>query len=51
MHAAVGGQWNLPQKAYLWALRHPHISATVSNMVNHDQVKENMILPQVAKQV
>ncbi|MCH8194083.1 MAG: aldo/keto reductase [Planctomycetes bacterium] len=50
MHAAVGGQWKLPQKAYLWALRHPHISATVSNMVNHDQVKENMILPQVAKE-
>ncbi|MHC4406520.1 MAG: aldo/keto reductase [Planctomycetota bacterium] len=41
----IQGDWSVPQRAYLWALRNKNLSAVVSNMVNADQVRENLILP------
>lgn len=41
---AVPGDWNVPQKAYLWALRNPNLSAVVSDMANDDMVRENVPL-------
>jgi len=49
INAAVEGSWKLPQKAYLWALKNPNISAVISNMVTHDHVRDNLILPQAVK--
>ncbi len=48
INSKVEGKWSVPQKAYLWALKNPHISTVISNMVTHDHVKENLILPKVA---
>ncbi|TWT68793.1 aldo/keto reductase [Crateriforma conspicua] len=45
LNEAVDGDWSIPQKAYLWALRNPKLSAVISNMVNAEQVAENIILP------
>lgn len=44
----IEGNWSVPQKAYLWALKNPHISTVISNMVTHDHVQENLILPKAA---
>ena len=41
----IQGDWSVPQRAYLWALRNKNLSAVVSNMVNADQVRDNLILP------
>ncbi len=41
---AVPGPLKVPQKAYLWTLRNPNLSAIIANMVNLDQVKEDMPL-------
>lgn len=43
----VGGDWSVPQQAYLWALRNQDLSAVISNMVNSDQVRDNISLPLV----
>ncbi len=48
INSKVEGNWSVPQKAYLWALKNPHISTVISNMVTHDHVRENLILPKVA---
>jgi len=48
VNSEIQGDWSLPQKAYLWALKNPHINAVISNMVTHDHVKENLILPKAA---
>lgn len=45
VNSEITGNWSLPQKAYLWALKNPRISAVISNMVTHDHVRENLILP------
>jgi aryl-alcohol dehydrogenase-like predicted oxidoreductase len=41
---AVPGPWKVPQKAYLWALRNPSLSAVISEMLNSELVKENVPL-------
>jgi aryl-alcohol dehydrogenase-like predicted oxidoreductase len=30
---AVPGSWKVPQKAYLWALRNPHLSGVISELI------------------
>ncbi len=42
--AAVPGGLKRPLKAYSWALRNPHLSAVVSEMVNRAMVDENLPL-------
>ena len=42
--AAVPGPLKVPQKAYIWALRNPHLSAVNSEMTNAGMVKENLPL-------
>ena len=39
IQSAVPGAWSIPQKAYLWALKNPHLSAAISNMTNQEQVE------------
>ena len=41
---AVPGSWKVPQKAYLWALRNPNLSAVISEMINADLVRDNLPL-------
>ena len=41
---AVAGSLKVPQKAYLWALRNPHLSAVISELVSADLVKQNLPL-------
>lgn len=41
---AVGGPFKVPQKAYLWVLRNPNVSAVISEMTNMDLVKDNVPL-------
>ncbi len=41
---AVPGTWKVPQKAYLWALRNPNLSAVISEMVDGSMVKDNLPL-------
>ncbi len=48
INSKIEGNWSVPQKAYLWALKNPHISTVISNMVTHEHVRENLILPKVA---
>ena len=43
-HDAVPGPLKVPQKAYVWALRNPNVSAVNSEMVNAQLVKENLPL-------
>jgi predicted aldo/keto reductase-like oxidoreductase len=44
VHDAVPGDWKTPQKAYLWALRKANLSAVISELVNHEMVRENLPL-------
>ena len=41
---AVPGNLKVPQKAYVWALRNPNLSAVISELVNSDLVRENLPL-------
>jgi aryl-alcohol dehydrogenase-like predicted oxidoreductase len=41
---AVPGPLKTPQKAYVWALRNPNLSAVISELVNDELVKENLPL-------
>jgi predicted aldo/keto reductase-like oxidoreductase len=41
---AVEGPWTVPQKAYLWALRNPNLSAVVSAMEDMEMVEANLPL-------
>ncbi len=41
---AVPGPLKVPQKAYLWALRNPNLSAVVSELINANLVKDNLPL-------
>ena len=45
IQSAIPGAWSIPQKAYLWALKTPNLSAVISNMVNLEQVEANLRLP------
>ena len=47
----INGDWSLPQKAYLWALKNDRISAVISNMVTHQHVRENLTLPRRVERV
>jgi aryl-alcohol dehydrogenase-like predicted oxidoreductase len=40
----VPGDWKAPQKAYLWALQNPNLSAVISNLWDETFVKENLAL-------
>jgi aryl-alcohol dehydrogenase-like predicted oxidoreductase len=44
IHDAVPGPLKVPQKAYLWALRNPNLSAAISGMGNLELVKDNLPL-------
>jgi aryl-alcohol dehydrogenase-like predicted oxidoreductase len=41
---AVPGDWKIPQKAYLWALRHSAVAACNSELINADLVRDNLPL-------
>jgi predicted aldo/keto reductase-like oxidoreductase len=41
---AVAGPLKVPQKAYLWALKNPGITAAVSELVNQQMVDDNLPL-------
>jgi len=41
---AVPGPLKVPQKAYVWALRNPNLSAVISELVNERLVAENLPL-------
>lgn len=41
LDGAVSGDWTLPQKAYLFSLQHPGVSAVTSSMWNEAMVREN----------
>ncbi len=41
---AVPGELKTPQKAYLWVLRNPNLSATISEMDTLEKMKENVPL-------
>jgi aryl-alcohol dehydrogenase-like predicted oxidoreductase len=41
---AVPGDIKIPRKAYLWALRNPHLSACISELISADLVKDNLPL-------
>ncbi len=45
LNERIPGDWTMPQKAYLWALKNQNLSAVISNMVNADQVRDNIALP------
>lgn len=47
LNNAVPGNMGLHQKAYTLALRNPHISAVISNLVNEQQVRENIVVAQI----
>lgn len=40
----VPGDYKAPQKAYLWALQNPRISAVISNLWDETHVRENLSL-------
>jgi aryl-alcohol dehydrogenase-like predicted oxidoreductase len=42
--AAVPGGLKRPMKAYSWALRSPHLTAVISEMVNRSMVDDNLAL-------
>jgi len=44
VHDAVPGPLKTPQKAYLWALRNPNLSACVSELITAEMVKDNLPL-------
>ena len=44
LHQSVPGSLNLHQKAYRLALANPHLSAAISNMVDEQQMKENLMV-------
>jgi aryl-alcohol dehydrogenase-like predicted oxidoreductase len=44
MHQKFPGPLKLPQKAYLWALSNPNLTAVISEMQNADLVQDNMPL-------
>jgi aryl-alcohol dehydrogenase-like predicted oxidoreductase len=41
---AVPGNLKVPQKAYVWALRNPNLSAVISELVNAELVRDNLPL-------
>jgi aryl-alcohol dehydrogenase-like predicted oxidoreductase len=38
----VPGDYTVPQKAYIWSLQNPHISAVISDLWNENYVTENL---------
>jgi len=44
LEAALAGPWTIPQKAYLWALRNPNLSAVISAMESSEIVEANVPL-------
>jgi predicted aldo/keto reductase-like oxidoreductase len=41
---AVPGPLKVPQKAYLWGLRNPNLTAVISELVNAEMVRDNLPL-------
>jgi predicted aldo/keto reductase-like oxidoreductase len=50
IHDAVPGNLKVPQKAYVWALRNPNLSAVISELVNRDMVRDNVPLAGARKE-
>ncbi len=48
IEAAVPGPLKAPQKAYVWALRNPHLTACVSEMTSAEHVTDNLPLARKA---
>lgn len=46
---AVPGPLKIPQKAYAWVLRNPHVAAAISEMFTAEHVRENLPLASPAK--
>lgn len=44
LNQAFPGDLKVPQRAYLWALRNPNLSAVISELVNAHLVRENLPL-------
>jgi len=44
LHQAVPGPLKVPQKAYVWALRNPNLTAVISEMGSAEIVKDNLPL-------
>ena len=44
IHEAVPGGLKAPQKAYVWALRNPNLSAVISEMITREHVDDNLPL-------
>ena len=44
---AIPGPLKIPQKAYLWALKNPNLTAVVSELVNQQMVDDNLPLAAV----
>ena len=44
LNRAMPGELKVPQRAYLWALRNPNLTAVISELVNADLVRDNLPL-------
>jgi aryl-alcohol dehydrogenase-like predicted oxidoreductase len=44
LSSLIPGDLKVPQKAYVWALRNPHLTAVISEMITHEHVKDNVPL-------
>lgn len=44
LKTTVPGDYSLPSRAYLWALQNPHISAVISEMYDHDMMRDNFAI-------
>ena len=44
LQKAIPGELKIPQKAYIWALRNPNLTAVVSEMITAEHVKDNVAL-------
>ena len=42
LQKAVAGDLKVPQKAYLWVLRNPNLSASISEMDTLEKMKDNI---------
>lgn len=49
LQSLIPGELKVPQKAYIWALRNPNLTAVISEMITHDHVKDNVALAAVKR--
>jgi hypothetical protein len=41
---AIPGSLKVPQKAYIWALKNPNLTAVISELINQKMVDDNLPL-------